>query len=149
MDWAYDQGVSIDWLIRGDEASLITYRAAHAAPPRNVADPIFAAIENYKRHCEVYMPLCHQRDEAWVKAGKPYPANHDPALQAKIEALMGEESEAREALELTVPTTLNGLLAVLDLVVAEHDRRGATLFDDDRDFLESVAESVRNLAVQS
>jgi hypothetical protein len=44
MAWAHDHGVSLDWLLMGDEKPLLTYRATHAAPPRNVSDPIFAAI---------------------------------------------------------------------------------------------------------
>jgi hypothetical protein len=91
-------------------------------------DPIFAAIEEYKRTKE--------------------PVERDGASDAEVNAAVA----AREQLAQTEPTTKTGLIAFLDLAVAEQERLQIPLFDGEYEtmcFIESLARSVRALAVQS
>ena len=91
-------------------------------------DPIFAAIEEYKRAKE--------------------PVERDGASRAEVYAAVA----AREQLAENEPTTKAGLIAILDLAVAEQERLQIPIFDGEYEtmcFIESLARSVRALAVQS
>jgi hypothetical protein len=91
-------------------------------------DPIYAAIEEYNR--------------------AKVPVEREGASRAEVNAAVA----AREQLAKTEPTTKAGLIAFLDLAVAEQERLQIPVFDGEYEtmcFIESLARSVRALAVQS
>ena len=132
--------------------------AATIAPDRSIEnhDPIFAAIEKYGRADEACS--ARFRYEDGLEDGHvdltPAPDDHrTPALAAAVTAVV----VARRELADTTPTTLAGLSAYLDFVVAEtaklsSDSYEEFFFADDGEidetmpFVRSLARSARHIA---
>jgi hypothetical protein len=100
-------------------------------------DPIFAAIEAYR--------FWNKRsDELW--------GNHSGKTTPEMRAAVDAAVEARLQLCSTPPTTIAGLAALLGYAMSEQERLGIPLPDDHDDtmaLIESLAQCVRGLAVQS
>jgi hypothetical protein len=99
-------------------------------------DPIFAAIEAHRHWAK-------RLDDLWPEWGEV-----SPEAESAREAAM----EATRRLCETSPTTMAGLVALLDFAVSEQKRMNDTLADDNEGtmaFIASVARCVRRLAVHS
>jgi len=124
--------------------------AAAGAEP----DPIYAAIDEYRRLEKAFADRCEYEEgleETEMTDGveeaelTPAPDEHrTPEMVAVVNANIA----ARERLAETSPTTLAGLIAVLDYAVSYYDEYGVALFDNQEethDFLQSLAQCTRNL----
>jgi hypothetical protein len=117
------------------------------------ADPIFAAIEAHRDLEQAFFALCH-REEAMEEAGvvlEPAPGDF---RTLEMIATVNAGITARTVLATTAPTTLAGLVALLDFVVSEYERSNeeVMVFDGDdetMDFVRSLARGTRAMAVQS
>lgn len=101
-------GLSFDWILFGDPSTMIAGLAASSARAKTLAaktDPIFAEIEAHRRASSDY--------SAAIRDMVPGTLDPDPV---KEETAGNREAEARHDLATSVPTTLGGLLAVLNYV---------------------------------
>lgn len=100
------------------------------------ADPIFAAIERYQRREEDFLERCAFENVDY----------RTPEMVAVVDASIA----AREALAATIPTTLAGISAYLDYVLA--NSQDQLLFEESEwkeseglDFLRSIAAALRHI----
>jgi hypothetical protein len=114
LAWAKDRGVSLDWLLCGDHAGLIAFRAARTAPPRNETDPIFATIA---AHREALMrQMAASRATMDVESFTP---EYD-AARAGYPAAREVQNQAESVLAWTRPSTTAGVLALLTYMTDFH-----------------------------
>jgi hypothetical protein len=126
-----------------------------------VRDPIFAAIEAHKAAQEkansamAEVRHAHQLADQMTFIG---PKNGQAARRAFVESIIGDDeddftepsfeeaSDVFDVLIATVPTTVPGLLAMLDYAgqLSAHDRYGIN--EDAAEFISSVATAARALA---
>jgi hypothetical protein len=117
--WTQDHGVSLDWLLDGDHKVLIAYHASHAAPPPK-PDPIFAAIEKERALREAFHARCRYEDDladSGVKLESAPDDHRTPEMVAAVDVSVYGRGELAE----TAPTTLAGMIAYLDYVLAESE----------------------------
>jgi hypothetical protein len=111
LAWTQDHGVSLDWLLAGDHGALITYRACHAAPRLNEPDPIYAAINDFKKLCEIENEAYRAQSAALIQE-----------LRDELEDAAYDAASARIVAMYTVfetvPTTLEGMRAKIDFAMS-------------------------------
>jgi hypothetical protein len=115
-------------------------------------DPIYAAIEKYRIAEDAFLARCEYEDDL-EKAGQKLTLAPDDHRTPEMVAAVKAAVDARQALAKTSPTTIAGLSAILDFVVAEGERLDEPLFCEevfeDRIFIASIARTAAALAVQS
>ncbi|KRR20377.1 hypothetical protein [Bradyrhizobium retamae] len=130
-------GLSFEWIHYGDPSVMIA-QSASLSRQAAAADPIFAAIDSHKRAFTAYdveMPRTDELEEAipsnrrqTTTAELDNPAEDDDPQwvqhQRELHRLREAESEAECVLASVVPTTLQGIAALLQYA-AEVERRGA------------------------
>jgi hypothetical protein len=128
-------------------ATTFTLTRARGSEP----DPIFAVIEKCRAIDAAFDTRClyeEDLEEADIKL-EPAPDDH---RTPEIVALVNASIAARREFANTAPTTLPGLIAYLDFVIAATQRLSGEevvfFFDDDEEklaFIHSVARGVRTL----
>jgi hypothetical protein len=97
-------------------------------------DPIFAAMELYRRADAEHGARCEEDDDSEERYAAATEACH-------------AAWDAMRALANTSPTTLAGLAAYLEFVIAETDELGELIFyDRGPDFLRAIALAARRMA---
>jgi hypothetical protein len=129
--------------------------AATAGP----GDPIYAAIEKYRIAEDAFIARCEYEDdlkENGVKLARA-PGEGEYGRTSEMVVVVDAVVAARAELANIAPTTLVGLVAYLDCVIAESERLSGDemeifFFEEGEetlDLVRSLARSARALAVQS
>jgi ABC-type sugar transport system substrate-binding protein len=123
--------------------------AAEPAAP----DPIFAAMEQHASTGRAFLAKCTYEDALAEAGQKLTPAPGEYSRTREMVAVVNASIAAREELAATSPTTLAGLAAYLDFVVARsEDLSGEDaifVFDGEDEtltFVRSIARSAHALA---
>jgi hypothetical protein len=149
ITWANDHGVSFDWLLVGDHASLIAYRACHAAPPFE-PDPIFVAIEKERALGAAFTTRYRHEHDLAAAGVELERAAPDDSRTPEMVAFVDASVNARWELAETAPTTLAGMIAYLDYLLVESEKLSGPetvfFFDGNEEtlmFVRSLAQSAK------
>jgi hypothetical protein len=125
-------------------ASLVAATKIVPAAVLQVEDPIFAAIERYRKGLAAFIVQCERENEAVS----------DDYQTPEMVAAVDENIHSRMKLAATMPTTPAGLSALMDFVVTQSEAEGTFIFEDDCEpheselyaFMETLARAVRGMA---
>jgi hypothetical protein len=128
-------------LATGTAANVAAITIAKAAP-----DPIYAAIEAYRKTDAAFIARCIFEDDLAEK-GIKFERDDNDGRTPEMIAIVNASIAARASLANTAPTTPAGLVAYLDYVLAES--LDDFLFDGDDETIDFVRSLARSAAVQS
>jgi hypothetical protein len=116
-------------------------------------DPIYAAIEKERALEAAFVARCYQEDDLVDASVELEPAAPDDDRTPEMVAVVDAGVNARLELAKTAPTTLAGIIAYLDYLLAESERPSGAdavfFFDGDEEtlmFVRSLARSARYIA---
>jgi hypothetical protein len=130
---------------------------ALAVPAMTIAaepDPVFAAIQKYRARDDAFMTRCRHEGELRKAGVKLVSAEGEYGRTAEMIAVVNALIEERWELANAAPTTLPGLVAYLDYLLAEGERLSSknfppeSLFEDDETvaFIRSLRRTADALA---
>lgn len=112
------------------------------------SDPIFAAIEKHRTAFAAFIAHSEYEDDLEEKGHELTPAPGDNRTSEMV-AVVTASRTARAELAETVPTTMAGMSAYFDYLLAESEKAEEPLFveeDDTMDFIRSLARAAKLIA---
>jgi hypothetical protein len=133
--------------------TVLTGAAAAAVPAIPVAaayaaDPIFAAIAEYRKTSAAFLERNAYEEGLADKGIRLPPASDEDCRTQEMIDIVDADVAAQEVLAETMPTTMAGILALVNLVAEESNRLGAFMFDGDEEtliFINTLAKALTGL----